>query len=238
MEVTEEMKRKAQENAERSKNLHPSIQYAIAVVAANFLNGANWGFCDNEGIAPFLADIKKNPNMLARNLNGKGCLVEISNEKYIVDCITSVDPTILFTEEERRLFENGNNQQKKMVCERNKVAKLTEIAKDRKTAMVELEKFLQNRVKDAKPYNSLIGIYCINDTPSMTKDGKQYNAFRVDAISALKLLHKYGFKVVIEGKAFTPQQCMDAKLAGHFWNSLVLNETARGIRGVFIHIAK
>lgn len=238
MEITEEMKQKANENAEKCKNLHPSLQFAISVVAANFLNGANWGFCENEDIIPFLADIKKNPNTVARNLNGKGCLVEISSEKYFVDCITSVDPTILFSEEEHKLYENGNAQQKKQVCERNKIAKLSEIAKDRKTAVIELDKFLEKRVKENKPYNDLIGIYCINDTPSMTKDGVQYNAFRVNAVTALKYLNKYGFKVVIDGRAFTPQQCMNEKMAGHFWNSLVLNETARGVRGVFIHIIR
>lgn len=227
----------AERAAERAGKLDASIQFAIVTVMGNFSNGASWGFCKKDDILPYMPSLKKNNNIIARKLKGDGCMVELPNDQYFIDTLLLIDPCILMSTEEREQYSKCDAEKKRAMFQYVRATQLKEMAENRKQACEDLEKFLERKAKEGR-YKGTIGIYCLNDTATMTKDGVSYPAFKITAKTLVQALSKHGYMIMIEGKPVNPQQISTPEMSSRFWNSLVLNETARGIRGVFVNIVK
>lgn len=202
---------KAHIAAQKAKAMSPSIQYAIVKVLPNIVNGAFWGFTDMEGIKKHIEAIKgANGSIVARQL-GNACLVEVTPQ-FLIKAVSQIDA------------EAVTNKDVQVMTQK------------RAEAQIAFEKFLINKGKSAgklgKPFAGTIGIYCTNDVTTISYKGIAYPAFRVDMITALGLLHQYGYNVRISGQ-FIP--AMQAGQAGQaLWSSVILAPTKTGI---FIDVA-
>lgn len=198
----QELRNRANESAKKAKALSPSIQYAIVTVMPNIINGAFWGFTDMKSISEHIEAIKNsNGNLMARKL-GNACLIE-ANPNYLVNAISSIDANALAQKD------------------------LQVMNQKRAEAQIAFEKFLITRGKSEKPFGGTIGIYCTNDVTTISYKGVNYPAFRVDIITTLGLLSKYGYTIKVNGQFVSAQQASQAGQA--LWDSTILAPTKTGI---------
>ena len=197
---------RAKENAKKAKQLSPSIQYAIALILPNILNGAFWGFTDAKGIQEHVEAIKNsNGNVIARKL-GNACLVE-TNPNFLVSAVQMIDSNAI------------------------KKKDLEVMQSERIKAQVAFEKFLIAKGKSVEKVGTLfsgsVGIYCVNNVETMTYKGTSYPAFRVDISTALMLLNKYGYTVMVNGNYVDATTAYNSGKA--LWESMILSPTKTGI---------
>lgn len=202
----QEQRNRANESAKKAKSLSPSIQYAMVTVMPNIINGAFWGFVDMKSIQEHIEAIQHSDgNVVARKL-GNACLLEC-NPNYLVKAISAVDSNALA---------QGD---------------INKMQQARAEAQIAFEKFLISKGKTSektgKPFGGTVGIYCTNDVTSIVYKGTNYPAFRVDMITALSLLNKYGYKIRVSGQFVTAQQAQQSGQA--LWDSTVLAPTKTGI---------
>lgn len=198
----QELRNRANESAKRAKALSPSIQYAIVTVMPNIINGAFWGFTDMKSIQEHVEAIKNsNGNLTVRKL-GNACLIE-ANPNYLVKAIGAIDSNAL-TQKDLQIM----NQK-------------------RAEAQIAFEKFLIAKGKANTPFGGTIGIYCTNDVTTISYKGTNYPAFRVDIVTTLGLLSKYGYNIKIGGQFISAQQASQAGQV--LWDSAILAPTKTGI---------
>lgn len=198
----QELRNRANESAKRAKALSPSIQYAIVTVMPNIVNGAFWGFTDMKSIQEHVEAIKNsNGNLTVRKL-GNACLIE-ANPNYLVKAIAVIDQNALTQKD------------------------LQTMNQKRAEAQIAFEKFLITKGKASTPFGGTIGIYCTNDVTTIAYKGVSYPAFRVDIVTALGLLSKYGYSIKVNGQFVSAQQASNAGQA--LWDSAILAPTKTGI---------
>lgn len=198
----QELRNRANESAKRAKALSPSIQYAIVTVMPNIVNGAFWGFTDMKSIQEHIEAIKNsNGNLTVRKL-GNACLIE-ANPNYLVKAIAVIDPNALTQKD------------------------LQTMSQKRAEAQIAFEKFLIAKGKSEHPFGGTIGIYCTNDVTTIAYKGVNYPAFRVDIVTALSLLSKYGYTIKVKGNFVSAQQASNA--GQDLWDSTTLAPTKTGI---------
>lgn len=204
-------KDKANASAQRAKQMSPSIQYAIVQVLPNIVNGAFWGFTDMKGIQEHIEAIKGSEGKIVARQLGNACLIEVTPQ-YLIQAVGQIDP-------------NAVTQKDVQV-----------MTQKRAEAQIAFEKFLISKGKSSEKTGSkfagTIGIYCTNDVTTINYKGTSYPAFRVDMITALGLLNKYGYNIRVNGQFISAQQASQSGQA--LWSSTVLAPTKTGL---FIDIA-
>lgn len=198
---------KSAEAAKAAMSYPPAVQYAIAVVAQNVINGAFWGFTDVAGAKEHADKLVGNPNMSARKLSNNDCLIEV-NPDYLLKAIVNIDPN-LFTKQD-----------------------LIDVRKSLAESQLQLEKFLIRKGKEARGFSGLVGVYCTNDVSSIRYKNVEYPAFRVNMQQFLAACAKFGYRVKVGGQFVTPQAASQSGKA--LWESMILSPTKTG---VFIEIA-
>ena len=90
--------------------------------------------------------------------------------------------------------------------------------------VVEFEKFLLNKGK--KGFSGLVGIYCTNDTTSITYKAITYPAFRLPIAMVLQICNTFKYMVKVNGEWVTPQKAMS--LGQALFDSLIVSPTKTG----------
>lgn len=198
--------RAAEECAKRAQNLPESVQFAIINVLPNIPNGAFWGFTDTNECMKFAESLKGDQNIILRKLKGgKSALVEV-NPDYLIKATRMVSASLI-SDNDIALMRDG-------------------IAK----GAAAFEKFLMS--KGDRGFKATVGIYCINDSSSITYKKVAYPAFRVDVRTALNLMQKWGYYISVDGKMVQPSQAMS--MQSKLFASMTLSPTTTG---VFVDIA-
>ena len=198
---------RARAQGEKASKLDAATQFAMVTAMPNIINGAFWGFCQPAEAIKYKDSLRMNKNIHVKKING-GCLVEVQPD-YLLSNMSAIDPTLV-TQTDIANIKIGIAQ-----------------------AVSEMDKFLERKAKDGKFRNSLLGIYCVNDSTSITFKGVRYPAFRVDLGTALKLLAKHNYKVKINNNYVPAMSAMnDIKM---MCSNMLLSPTNTG---VFIDISK
>lgn len=197
---------KASAAAQKAKQMSPSIQYAIVQVLPNIVNGAFWGFTDMKGIQEHIEAIKaSNGQIVARQL-GNACLIEVVPQ-YLIKAVSQIDSNAVTNKD------------------------VQVMSQKRAEAQIAFEKFLISRgkssAKTGKPFAGTIGIYCTNDVTTISYKGVSYPAFRVDMITALGLLDRYGYTVRVNNQFIPAKQASQAGQS--LWSSVTLAPTKTGL---------
>lgn len=191
--------------AGRAKQMSESVQYAIVTILPNIVNGAFWGFTDAVSVKNHIDAIKNSGGNLSARLLGNACLIE-ANPNYLVSAVAQIDPHAVTQ------------------------ADLTKMKTAMAEAEITFEKFLISKAKTKagqQPFGGTIGIYCINDVPTISYKGVNYPAFRVDMQKALGLLGRYGYKVNVSGSFVDVQTAAGSGQA--LWSSTILSPTKTGL---------
>lgn len=189
--------------AKKAKNLPVSTQVAIVTVLPNIANGAFWGFTTVNEVKEYAEDLKKDSNIQLRRV-GNNVIVEVT-PNYLLQATATVGQELVTQKD---------------------VDRMTSFSAK---AVVEFEKFLLNKGK--KGFSGLIGIYCTNDTTSISYKGTSYPAFRLPLSKALQICNKFKYMVKVNGQWIAPQQAMSSGQA--LFDSLIVSPTKTG---VFIEI--
>lgn len=195
---------RANDLARKASRTSPEVQYAITQVLPNISNGAFWGFTDLKSTLKHTEQIKKSGgNIIARQLDN-ACLIEVSPQ-FLIQNLAYIDSTIL---------------NKKVV---------DDMVRMRAEATVEMERFLISRCKLSSEFIGTIGIYCINDTPTISYKGRNFPAFRVDMQTTLALFDKYEYRIRMNGQFLTPTEISNANKMPDLWKNLFLSPTKTGL---------
>ncbi len=197
---------KSQEMAKRAQNFPMSTQFAIIKTLPNCSNGAFWGFTHLKEVKEYgvAQELMKDKNIKAKQLDTDAVLVEVL-PNYLMSAAKMVNP-MLVTD---TVIEN----MKKSMVE----------------AETQFEKWLASHCDN---YKGFLGVYCINDTPTISYKDTSYPAFRVNETTVLNLLNKWHFVMLDkENKPVTPA---NVKNSGCFFKMAHLSPT---LTGVFIKVA-
>lgn len=190
-----------EEDAKRAQQLPASLQFAIVTLLKNIPNGAFWGFTSYAEAKKYAEALKQDSNITARKLGtGDAVLIEI-NPDYLLKAVSAVDASLL-TQADVQNMQKG-------------------IA----TAGAQMEKFLISKAD--KAYTGLVGIYCTNDTPTITYKGVSYPAFRINIMTALNALANWGYQVKVGDKFVPPQAAAQSGAA--LFASMQLSPTSTGV---------
>lgn len=189
------------EYAKKAKSLPPSTQYAIVTVLPNIANGAFWGFTNVTDIREHSEALKTDPNIQLRRVGTKDVIVEVA-PNYLISATASVVGKDKFNQKD-----------------------IDTMIEYSAKAVVEFEKFLLNKAK--KGFAGLIGVYCTNDTTSISYKGVSYPAFRLPIIKALQICEKFKYKVKVKGQWMAPGQAMSA--GQDLFDSLIVSPTKTGV---------
>ena len=194
---------KSEAYAEKALNTLPEgVVYTTVLVAKHLKNGAFWGFTDVRDVQEHAEAIKQDPNITARKIGSKDCIIEI-NPQYIVQNLMSVGNDI---------FTKGD---------------MDKMQENMASAVVEFEKFLVNKGINREGFGSTIGIYCINNVTTISYKGVSFPALRLNMEKALHIMSQYGYMVKVGGK-FIP--AADAvKCGSALWESAKLSPTKTGV---------
>lgn len=190
----------ARDYARKSMNLPVSTQVAIVTVLPNIVNGAFWGFTSVKEMKEYAEELKKDSNIQLRRIGHDAVIVEV-DPNYLISATKSVGNELI--------------NEKDLQCMKDYSSK----------AVVEFEKFLLNKGK--KGFAGLIGIYCTNDTTSITYKGTVYPAFRLPITKVLQLCNKFKYMVKVNGRWVAPQDAMKAGQA--LFDSMILSPTKTGV---------
>lgn len=185
--------------AKKAKNLPASTQFAIVTVLPNIVNGAFWGFTTVSDATSHAEELKKDPNIQLRRI-GKDVIVEVA-PNYLVSATASVDSSIITQKD---------------------IDKMSEYTAK---AVVDFEKFLLNKGK--KGFSGIVGLYCTNDTTSISYKGTSYPAFRLPITKALQICNTFKYVIKVNGQWLTPQQAFSAGQA--LFDSLKVSPTKTGV---------
>ena len=198
--VDEGTKRKIDGYAKRAEELPMSTQLAIITVLPNIVNGASWGFSTLDEMSNYADDLKKDSNICIRKLSKNDVVVEV-DPKYLIYATSALSKDIIKKKDLDRMVEDSTK------------------------ALVDFEKFLINKAKFN--FAGLVGVYCTNDTTTITYKGTSYPAFRIKLIQALELCNKYRYLVKVNNKWITPSEAI--KSGQTLFDSLVLSPTKTGV---------
>lgn len=185
--------------AQKAKSLPVSTQFAIVTVLPNIANGAFWGFSTVKDVQKHAEDLKKDANIQLRRI-GDNVVVEVAPD-YLLKVTSSVGQELITQKD---------------------LAYMTDMSAK---AVVEFEKFLISKGK--KGFSGMVGIYCTNDTTSISYKGTSYPAFRLPLSKALQICNKYKYRIKIGCQWVAPQFAMSA--GQPLFDSLIVSPTKTGI---------
>lgn len=192
----------AEELGKRASQLPESTQVAIITVLPNIVNGAFWGFTTVKEMQKDAEALKTDKNITLRKIGKKDDVIVEVDPNYLVKAVSLV---------------GGDAVISKSTVERMKDGIARGIA--------DIEKFLIHKGKKGN-FEGLIGVYCVNDTTSITYKGVSYPSFRVPLARVLQACNKYKYMVEVGGKYVTPQQAMQSGQA--LFDSVILSPTKTG----------
>lgn len=186
--------------AKKAKNLPASTQVAIVTVLPNIVNGAFWGFTTVSEMKKFAEDLKKDKNIQLRRIGEKDVIIEVA-PNYLLSATSAVGKDLITQKD---------------------IDTMTDFSAK---AVVDFEKFLLNKGK--KGFAGMIGVYCTNDTTTITYKGTAYPAFRLPLAKVLEICNKFKYMVKVNGQWLAPQKAMQAGQA--LFDSLVMSPTKTGV---------
>lgn len=164
----------AQKFAENLTKYPIEEQIAIGVISKNVMNGCSWEFVrHNREVEKNIEAFKKNPHVSVQQ-------VTYSHDRGIHGYLVSMDFQYmldLLRKEAPGLFSQAD---------------LQFIAQHRQNALTSVAKLMASKFKGR------IGVYCTNDSSTITKDGKSYPAFAITFIELLQVCQKCGYGIVVD----------------------------------------
>ena len=164
----------AQKFAENLTKYPIEEQIAIGIISKNVMNGCSWEFVRrNREVERNLEAFKQNPHVAVQE-------VTYSHDRGITGHLVSMDFQYmleLLRKEAPGLFSPAD---------------LQFISQHRQKALTDLAKLM------ASKHKGRIGVYCTNDSSSITKDGRQYPAFAITFVELLQVCQKCGYGIVVD----------------------------------------
>jgi len=197
------LEERSAENSKKAQQFPKSVQFAIVQVMPNTVNGAYWGFTDMRTIRQYLEDIAKDNNLSVKKLGSNDCLVEV-NPAYLLKALNMIDA---------EAFNHAEMDKIKM--------KMAE-------AQEELVKFLIAKGK-AGNFSGTVGVYCINNVPTISYKGTNYPAFRLPLNIVQNYLTNFGYQIQVGNRFVDASQVKGQEL----YDACKLAPTKTG---VFINI--
>lgn len=194
----------ATDYAKKAKSFPESTQFAIVTVLPNIANGAFWGFSTVADTKKFAEELKKDKSIQLRLVGAKDVIVEV-DPNYLISVTSSVSKDLI-------------NQKD--------IARMQDMSIK---AVADFEKFLVNKAK--KNFEGMVGIYCTNDTTSISYKGVSYPSFRLPVVKVLQICNDFKYMVKIKGQWVSPSAAMNN--GKDLFESLILSPTKTG---VFIEI--
>lgn len=177
----EEAAKRFEENMEK----YPEVErIALYLVMNNVLNGCSWEFTRNEEIKRHLDEFAKNPN----------CSVQ----KVLYSSKPTPSYGYLVYMKTNYMYSVLNKEAHGLINSKD----LEIASKHRESAMVELSKLMVGGFKGT------IGIFCTNDSQSITIDGNRYKAFAVTLAELVAVCMKHGYGIVVNGVTRRPQDVL------------------------------
>ena len=164
----------AQKFAENISKYPIEEQIAIGVISKNVMNGCSWEFVrHNREVERNLEAFKNNPHVNVQQVTyshnkGIGGYLVSMDFQYMLELLRKEAPG-LFSQED-----------------------LNYIAQHRQKALVDLTKLMAGK------FRGRIGVYCTNDSSTITKDGKSFPAFAITLVELLQVAQKCGYGIVVD----------------------------------------
>lgn len=164
----------AQKFAENISKYPIEEQIAIGVISKNVMNGCSWEFVrHNREVERNLEAFKNNPHVNVQQVTyshnkGIGGYLVSMDFQYMLELLRKEAPG-LFSQED-----------------------LSYIAQHRQKALVDLTKLMAGK------FRGRIGVYCTNDSSTITKDGKSFPAFAITFVELLQVAQKCGYGIVVD----------------------------------------
>lgn len=206
--IDERTRRAAEQFATNMEKYPIDEQIAVSVIAANIINGCSWEFVRNT------SDIRKNMDAFK---NSKSCVlkeVTYSHTKKLTGYLLYMDINRLvgiLGKEALGVFDQKT---------------LSEAVNHRKDAVLSVAKLMK------KGYKGRIGIFCTNDSKTITVDGKSYPAFAVTLDELCDICAKMNYGFIAGGAVRSPLE-IKQKADGVFRACIV----APSSNALFIDIA-
>lgn len=197
----EAVKNAANVAGKNAKALSEGMQYALITCLPNIGNGAFWGFDTLQNVMKHSDVIKSDNNITARKLGNSGCIIEV-DPSYIMSAAVSALPGAINQDD------------------------IAGMKKAMGEAEAEFIKFLIKRGKSGN-FTGMIGIYCINDSTSITLKGVSYPAFRLPIGKVLDLCNKFGYMIKVGGSFISPSQAIQR--GASLFDSFELSPTKTGV---------
>lgn len=173
--MSDNLERASQIFAENLAKYPIEEQIAIGVISKNVQNGCSWEFVrKNPEVERHLSDFAKNPHVSVEE-------VTYSHDKRITGYLVSMDL--------QYMLEVLGKEAPGLISAKD----LQHISQHRQKAILELTKLIGN-----KKFRGRIGIYCTNDSSTITRDGTVYPAFAITLGELLQVCVKCGYGVVID----------------------------------------
>lgn len=181
----EELLRQKAEKFERELSKYPiEVQITVNLVSKNILNGCSW-------------ELTRNCIDIERNLSA------FKNSKYC------------------RVYRVNYNEKNKVhgylvYMKLNSLIELLQKTADGLLNMKDI-KIATNHRQEAcldlankmkKGYKGVIGIFCTNDSQTITVQGKTFPAYAITLNELCQICQKVGYGVEVNGKVYAPEQIM------------------------------
>ena len=159
-------------------------QFAVSVISKNVLNGCSWEFVRKSAELSQVRDaLKANPNCDVKEVTynhraGITGYLVYMNLSYLCKILTDTAPGLLEPKD------------------------LEKASEHRKEAILSLAKKIQSG------YRGKIGIFCTNDSQTITVDGKTFPAYAVSLNELLQIVQRFGYGVVMDGAVRNASQVL------------------------------
>lgn len=202
------LKAAADQFARNLEKYPPEEQYAVGAISKNILNGCSWEFVrKNSEATSLVSAFQKNPNCSIQEVTyshkaGVKGYLVYMNLSYLCNLLGKEAPGLL-------------NQRDLILA-----------SEHRKEAILSLAKKMQSG------YRGKIGIYCTNDSQSITVDAKTFPAYAVSLSELCQVCQRYNYGMLIDGGMRSPAQVMQRE--DYVLQSLVVAPSSNAL---FIDIA-
>lgn len=159
-------------------------QLAVSIISKNVINGCSWEF------------IRSNPE-IKRNFEAFKASKTCSIQEVTYNHQKKVTGYIIYMQMERLLDLLGPNNCGPLAQKDVQLAN-----KHRQEAAFALTKKIQSG------YTGKIGIFCTNDSQTITVSGKAYPAYAVTLKELCAICQKAGYGIVVSGEPRDPQQVL------------------------------
>lgn len=174
------LRKAADQFAENLEKYPMEEQIAISVISKNIINGCSWEFVrNNQNVRQYVEQFKKNPYCDIKE-------VTYSHDKKISGYLVLMNLQRLvdiLTKEALGVFDRET---------------LQAAVQHRHDAITDCAKLMK------KGYRGKIGIFCTNDSPTITVDGISYPAFAVTLNELCDICAKMNYGMVVGSSIRTP----------------------------------